>query len=162
METTTTAFAHAAVEIFQATYVAITPARFPEKSGLGKEKNQLRQWKEVRVYDSDDLEQWLAMASPVACWLASTILPRPPSGVCDLGTRWKDIVGSLRRELPPAARPGGCAAAVDKISQWCMNSSMFGYHWAFAARGRRCLHRLGRITTRARAIVNCEPGGNSG
>ena len=109
----------------QATYVAVTPRDFQNKAEWAAQKNLLRQWREVRVYDSDDLEHWIELAPAVGSWLAGIILPHPPEDVCDLETRWKDLVASLRCELPPAALLAGRSAAIERISQWVDGPAQF-------------------------------------
>ena len=52
------------------TYIAVTPRDYQGKSDWVADKLLKNEWKDVRVYDSSDLEQWLEMAPGVALWLA--------------------------------------------------------------------------------------------
>lgn len=54
-----------------ATYVAVTAHAFPGKSRWVAEKRAEGVWADVRVYDVDDLAQWLEQAPAVARWFAN-------------------------------------------------------------------------------------------
>ncbi|WP_426994023.1 hypothetical protein [Methylomonas sp. CM2] len=53
------------------TFVFVTPRRWPAKDAWIKEKTALNLWKEVRVYDASDLEQWLDQSLPGQAWFAN-------------------------------------------------------------------------------------------
>ena len=42
-----------------ATFVFVTPRNWPRKEVWATEKAAHEDWKDVRAYDADDLEQWL-------------------------------------------------------------------------------------------------------
>src|SRR4051794_14504064 len=46
----------------QTTYICVTPRKFAKKAEWRDEKNALGVWKEVRVYDSANFEEWLETA----------------------------------------------------------------------------------------------------
>lgn len=52
------------------TYVFVTLRRWPTKNAWVTEKQQARQWRDIRVYDASDLEQWLEQSLPGQLWLA--------------------------------------------------------------------------------------------
>jgi len=62
------------------TYVFVTLRRWPTKSAWVTEKQQARQWRDVRVYDASDLEQWLEQSLPGQLWLVE-LWQRPTKGV---------------------------------------------------------------------------------
>ena len=67
-----------------ATYVFVTPRSWSGKQTWLDAKNKLKAWKEVRVYDSANLEEWLERAPAIDVWLARQIEIRP-EGLSDLG-----------------------------------------------------------------------------
>lgn len=54
----------------QTTYVCVTPRKWTKKEEWREKKNQDKVWKEVRVYDSANLEEWLETAKAVDLWFA--------------------------------------------------------------------------------------------
>ena len=52
------------------TFVFVTPKRWPGKNKWVEAKKALQEWKDVRVYDSSDLEQWLEQSVDAQVWLA--------------------------------------------------------------------------------------------
>jgi hypothetical protein len=53
-----------------ATYVAVTARRWSTKKRWVEKKRKLAEWRDVRAYDADDLEQWLERSPAVALWFA--------------------------------------------------------------------------------------------
>ncbi len=84
-----------------AAFVFVTPRKWSLKQQWSEERRKTGQWKDVRTYDSSDLEEWLELAPAVDIWLAHEIGHKPP-GVTDLATHWKNVVASLRLPIPPA------------------------------------------------------------
>jgi plasmid maintenance system antidote protein VapI len=70
-------------------FVFVTPRHWPGKVEWLKEKKAKHQWKDVRVYDSSDLEQWLEQSIAAQAWFANETL-RPSSGVRSLDKCWAD------------------------------------------------------------------------
>lgn len=83
------------VEPKDTVYIAVTPRRWDGKNEWCKEKNQLGIWKEVRVYDSSNLEQWLEIAPSVDAWFGR------PEGVSDLYEHWSNLKLIIGKELKP-------------------------------------------------------------
>lgn len=83
------------VEPKDTVYIAVTPRRWDGKNEWCKEKNQLGIWKEVRVYDSSNLEQWLETAPSVDAWFGR------PEGVSDLYEHWSNLKLIIGKELKP-------------------------------------------------------------
>lgn len=105
----------------QVTYVALTARHYRQKKKWVEEKCKRREWKEVRLYDSDDLEQWLEMAPPVALWLSRN-LSIPLDGMSDLSTHWDNIQASLKRQLPPSILLVGRQDAAAQFKSWLSGS----------------------------------------
>lgn len=53
------------------TFVFVTPRRWAGKSVWVKDKKTKGLWKDVRAYDSSDLEQWLEQSLPAQAWFAN-------------------------------------------------------------------------------------------
>jgi hypothetical protein len=70
-----------------ATFVFVTARRWRDKKKWLREKRGANDWKEIRAYDPDDLEQWLEQAPAVALWFAETLGMRGP-GVESLDRYW--------------------------------------------------------------------------
>lgn len=71
------------------TFVFVTPRHWPGKSQWANAKNALGHWKEVRAYDSSDLEQWIEQSLPAQTWFSNET-SRPSTGVRSLDRCWKD------------------------------------------------------------------------
>jgi len=101
------------------TYIAVTPRDYQNKSTWEEEKKAENKWADVRVYDSNDLEQWLEMAPGVALWLATYIkLKGPLKGLEDLSTRWKNIQEALLRPLPPSILLISRESTAEQFVRW--------------------------------------------
>lgn len=61
------------------TYVFVTLRRWQTKNAWADEKKQEQLWRDVRVYDASDLEQWLEQSLPGQLWLAE-LWQRPTKG----------------------------------------------------------------------------------
>ena len=53
------------------TFVFVTPRDWPGKEAWQAAAKAKRQWKDVRVYDASDLEQWLEQSIPGQVWFAN-------------------------------------------------------------------------------------------
>ena len=72
------------------TYVAVTPRKWQGKGDWAKTKAKLKAWKEIRVYDSASLEEWLERAPGVDVWLAER-LGIKPLGLVSIDEYWKNL-----------------------------------------------------------------------
>ncbi|WCN36480.1 hypothetical protein [Aneurinibacillus uraniidurans] len=104
----------------ETTYVFITPRRWRDKDKWTEERQKEGIWKEVRVYDADDLETWLSQNPTVHVWL-SVLLGKHPQNCTDLGSYWTD----WSEETQPAISPEMVLAGRENISteiyQWLKN-----------------------------------------
>lgn len=73
----------------QTTFVFVTPRHWPGKTGWVQENKKKGQWKDVRAYDSSDLEQWLEQSVSAQAWFANETL-RPGVSVRSLDKCWSD------------------------------------------------------------------------
>ena len=71
------------------TFIFITPRRWPGKGAWIAAKREKGFWKDVRAYDSSDLEQWLEQSLPGQAWFANET-GIPAQGVRSLDKCWDD------------------------------------------------------------------------
>ncbi|POR29287.1 helix-turn-helix transcriptional regulator [Paenibacillus polymyxa] len=70
------------------TFVFVTPIRWNGKTAWRKDRLAEKNWKDVRVYDASDLEQWLEQSVPGQAWIAGE-MGVPAQGVISLDECWK-------------------------------------------------------------------------
>ena len=112
------------LEKSQTTFIFVTPRKWPQKRAWCQEKNKLRIWKEVRAFDSADLEQWLEMAPAVDAWFAR-IIGKKPSGLTDLDEHWTNLAGA---DGPQSQARGvsNIAPKRDQLIQGVAQNAAFG------------------------------------
>lgn len=69
--------------------VFVTLQHWPKKEKWAKAKKAEGPWRDVRVYDADDLVHWIEMTPAVGLWLAIHLGKRPP-GTRELDAAWKE------------------------------------------------------------------------
>ncbi|WP_255319404.1 helix-turn-helix domain-containing protein [Acetobacter indonesiensis] len=67
-------------------YIFVTLHHWPQKDEWARTQTSAGPWREVRVYDADDLVHWIEQTPAVGLWLATRLNKRP------LGTRELDEV----------------------------------------------------------------------
>lgn len=78
-----------AKERAQITFVFVTPRRWAGKDAWAAAKRAKKLWKDVRVYDASDLEQWLEQSPAGQAWFANET-KKPSQGVRSLDQCWSD------------------------------------------------------------------------
>jgi len=73
----------------EATYVFVTPRRWPQKDAWAKARREEGDWRDVRVYDANDLVHWIEQTPAVGLWLATRLGKRPP-GIRELQDVWEE------------------------------------------------------------------------
>lgn len=68
-------------------FVFVSPRHWPGKAQWVRSKQALGEWKDVRAYDSCDLEQWLQQSHAGQIWFANEI-GNPVAGVRTLAQCW--------------------------------------------------------------------------
>lgn len=71
------------------TFVFVTPRRWHAKKSWAAQRRAENRWKDIRVYDASDIEQWLEQSIPAQAWLANEI-GRDADGVLSLDDCWRD------------------------------------------------------------------------
>lgn len=72
-----------------AVYIFVTPRHWPKKDEWAQARQDEGVWREVRVYDADDLVHWIEQTPAVGLWLATRLGKRPP-GTRELDEVWKE------------------------------------------------------------------------
>ena len=79
-----------AMERAKTVFVFVTPRVWQKKDEWAREKKNELGWKNVVVFDSNDLEHWLELAPGVDAWISQT-LRRIPAGLQSLDSCWKSL-----------------------------------------------------------------------
>lgn len=70
-------------------FIFVTPRRWPQKEAWAQTRRAEGRWREVRVYDADDLVHWIEQCPAVGLWLAARLNKRP-SGTRELDEVWEE------------------------------------------------------------------------
>jgi len=99
----------------QTTFVFVTPRKWTGKQKWIEENKAKGQWKDVRAYDSSDLEQWLEQSIAGQAWFTSETL-RHGTGVRSLDKCWSDWADVTNPPLPGSLFAPAIDNAKRKIS----------------------------------------------
>jgi addiction module HigA family antidote len=83
------------------TFVFVTPRRWPGKMAWVTAMKSKSLWKDVRAYDSSDLEQWMEQSLAAQTWFANQT-NRPTGGVRTLERCWADWANVAEPCLHPS------------------------------------------------------------
>ena len=100
-----------------ASYIAVSARDFQNGGKWAEEKRARNDWRDVRVYDSNALEQWLETSPAVGLWLAK-LMGRRVQGVSDLLGHWENLQGALRRLLPPTVPLISRGETIKRFEEW--------------------------------------------
>lgn len=105
------------VEPAETCFVFVTPRRWHGKESWLEEKRRESVWKDVQVYDGDDLASWLETAPGVHIW-ASVLLGKQPEGCLDLQTFWEEWASVTYYAIGPELIIASRQDAVSEIAKW--------------------------------------------
>ncbi len=77
------------LEPADATYIFVTPRHWPKKDEWAKARRAEGPWRDIRVYDADNLVHWIEQTPAVGLWLA-TRLGKQPGGTRQLEEVWEE------------------------------------------------------------------------
>lgn len=86
----------------ECTYVFVTPRFWKNKDKFKKEKLAEGRWKDIKVYDSRNLEEWLGDAPAVTRWFAEYTGKVPSEGVLTAEEFWKEWAFGPKISLSPS------------------------------------------------------------
>ena len=82
------------------TFIFVTPRTWSGKKAWVRNRKEEKQWKDVRVYDQSDLEQWLEQSIPTQAWLANE-LKIQSQGTHSLDQHWTNWSADCDPPLKP-------------------------------------------------------------
>ena len=106
-----------AKERAQTTFVFVTPRNWHGKKDWTEEKKAQGDWKDVRVYDASDIEQWLEQSAPVQIWLAEC-LGKPTTGYRSLSQCWNSWAPAGEHALSPSLFAPAINSYAETFSRW--------------------------------------------
>jgi hypothetical protein len=107
-------------------YIFVTPRIWTNKDKWVDDKKKDNFWKDVRVYDARDLEEWLEQAPAVGAWLArNSDIGKYPENVLPLEDWWKEWSQSTSPHLIPELLLGGRKIEKEKVINWLKSASSY-------------------------------------
>lgn len=103
-------------------FVFVTPRHWSKKTDWIKEKKKDGFWRDVRVYDADDLEQWMELAPSVHFWV-SALLGKHPKSAEALDTFWENWSSATQPKLSPKVLASGREEATSEVDRWLSSDS---------------------------------------
>lgn len=100
------------------TYIGITPRDYQNKGTWISDKKKLGLWGDVRVYDSNDLEQWLETAPAVALWLMPHVRRQNIGNLLDLSSYWENLQRRLKGKIPADVLLTSRQSAMNEFERW--------------------------------------------
>jgi hypothetical protein len=98
-------------------FVFVTPRKWQKKAEWCREKLALGIWKDVRVYDSATLEEWLDRSRAVDAWLAG-ILGRRPEGLTVIDEYWANLQAVTNPSLKAEVFLTSREEQVEELGKW--------------------------------------------
>lgn len=99
------------------TFIFVTPRHWPGKEAWVKAMAAKKQWRDVRAYDSSDLEQWLDQSVPGQAWFAAE-RNDVSIGTQSLDKCWDDWMGASHEKLPKQLFNVAVEAAKKTFTAW--------------------------------------------
>lgn len=112
-----------AAERRRMTFVFVTPRNWSGKAAWVNEKSKLREWKDIRAYDSGDLEQWLGESLPAQIWLAANI-GHENTNVRTLDHCWNQWAEVAEPELSKELFKSAVSRVSSKFYEWLAATPM--------------------------------------
>ncbi len=98
-------------------FVFVTPRRWSKKDEWAATRLAEGLWREVRVYDADDIETWLESAPAVHVWL-SILLGKYPETAVDIENFWADWAEVTNPHFSAELVISERNEAVEQLHQW--------------------------------------------
>jgi addiction module HigA family antidote len=104
----------------QINFVFVTPRHWADKSEWVKEKEKLKEWKSVRVFDANDLEQWLEQSIQAQSWLGEEL--GILKAVESLERHWENWASATEPKLPKILFEDSVNKYCQRVRDW-LNAS---------------------------------------
>lgn len=101
----------------ESVFVFVTPRRWPRKRDWVEDRREEGHWKDVRVYDADDLEQWLEQSIPATAWFIEEI-GLQTQGVSTLDRFWEDWSTTCNPQISPFIFAEPIAKHKSNFKEW--------------------------------------------
>lgn len=105
------------------TYIGVTPRDYQNKGTFITDRKKLAHWGDVRVYDSNDLEQWLETAPAVALWLVPHVRKQNVGNLIDLASYWENLQRRLKGKIIPDVLLTSRQGAMKEFERWLAGPS---------------------------------------
>lgn len=111
----------AAAERAEITFVFVTPRQWPQKAAWVKAMAAKKQWRDVRAYDSSDLEQWIEQSVPAQAWFAAE-RNDASIGTQSLDKCWNEWTGAAAGKLPSQLFDAALQAGKRTLEEWAASA----------------------------------------
>lgn len=98
-------------------FIFVTPLNWPDKDKWADAKRAEKEWKDVRAYDANNLEQWLEQSIPGQVWMANQ-LGIPQEGCQTLPEYWNGWSGATTPPISPKIFDSSIQAHQNKLANW--------------------------------------------
>ena len=98
-------------------FIFVTLRKWQGKDGWCSEKKKLNIWKDVKVYDSENLEEWLETAKGVDIWLTRLLGHRWAASI-DIEGYWENLSASTNPSLLPEVFLASRDQAIERLTEW--------------------------------------------
>jgi hypothetical protein len=99
----------------ESTFVFLTPSNWRDKKKWRDAKMAEGIWKDIKVYDSRDIAEWLEMTAATSKWFAGLLGKVQEDGTQTLEEFWKEWSRSPKYEWPPHATVPGRTKQVEQL-----------------------------------------------
>jgi addiction module HigA family antidote len=99
------------------TFVFVTPRRWVAKQNWQDARRKEGRWKDVRVFDASDLEQWLEQSIAAQTWFADETLRPSSHGVHSLDREWAEWANASNPPLSAGLFDTAVRAAEKRIKE---------------------------------------------
>lgn len=104
------------------TFIFVTPRNWPGKETWARAKRDEAAWKDVRVLDASDLEQWLEQCPAAQAWFAELIGSSQLQGLKSLESFWTEWANATTPPLPKVLFRRSVETKRSKLQEW-LNAS---------------------------------------
>jgi len=101
----------------QTTFIFVTPRKFTKRNEWCEEKKKLGRWKDVRVYDSSILEEWLEISTATDVWFAK-LIGRRPEGITGIEEHWKNLSMLSKPNFKPEVFLASREKDIKTLKEW--------------------------------------------
>ncbi len=99
----------------ETTYIFVTPRLWTKGDKWIKEKKKDGIWKEIKVFNSETLEEWIEIAPTVGSWLAKHIGKYPQGGIQPTDDFWEEWTSGTKFKLNSDILLGGRKTEQEKV-----------------------------------------------